>query len=98
MSGCLCQRVVVIRHATKNALIPVVTVLGQEVAFLVGGAVVIESIFGLPGLGRLLLDNIEFRDYPIVQGIVLLMAFAIVIINLVIDLSYAWLDPRIRYS
>ena len=92
------ERVVVVRHATKNALIPVVTVLGQEVAFLVGGAVVIESIFGLPGLGRLLLDNIEFRDYPIVQGIVLLMAFAIVIINLVIDLSYAWLDPRIRYS
>ena len=92
------ERAVVIRHATKNALIPVVTVLGQEVAFLVGGAVVIESIFGLPGMGRLLLESIDFRDYPIVQGIVLLMAFAIVMINLVIDLSYAWLDPRIRYS
>ena len=92
------ERVVIVRHATKNALIPVVTVLGQEVAFLAGGSVIVESVFGLPGVGRLLIESIDFRDYPIVQGIVFLVAATIVVINLVIDLSYAWLDPRIRYA
>lgn len=92
------ERVVVVRHATRNALIPVVTILGQEVAFLIGGSIVMEAIFGLPGIGLLLLDSISFRDYPLVQSIVVLMAFAIVIVNLLIDLSYAYLDPRIRYT
>jgi peptide/nickel transport system permease protein len=94
----LAERLVVFRHALKNALIPVVTLLGLQIAVVIGGAVVLESIFVIPGMGRYLLDAINSRDYPIVQALVLLFGIFIVFSNLIIDLLYAWLDPRIRYS
>jgi len=89
---------VIVRHALKNALIPVVTLLGLQLAFLVGGSVITESIFALPGLGRLLLESIAQRDYPIIQGVVVVVGFLVMFTNLAVDLSYAYLDPRIRYS
>ncbi len=89
---------VLVRHALKNALIPIVTVLGLQIAVLVSGAVVLESIFAVPGMGRYLLDAINNRDYPQVQGVVLIFAALIISANLVVDIMYAWLDPRIRYS
>ena len=92
------ERIVVIRHAIKNALIPVVTLIGLQLPILIGGAVIIENIFNLPGLGRLMLDALEIRDYPLVSGINLLFATAVVGINLMIDLIYAYLDPRVRYE
>jgi peptide/nickel transport system permease protein len=85
-------------HALKNALIPVVTLLGLQVSVLVSGTVVLESIFVVPGMGRWLLSAINDRDYPIVQAVVLIFAIVIIISNLIVDLMYAWLDPRIRYS
>jgi peptide/nickel transport system permease protein len=91
-------RAVVWGHALKNALIPVVTVMGIQVAFLLGGAVVIESVFSLPGLGRLTINAIQARDYPLVQAIVLIVAMLVVLVNLVVDLTYGWIDPRIRYG
>ena len=92
------ERVVVMRHAVKNALIPVVTVIGMQLPILVGGAVIIENIFNLPGLGRLMLVALNERDYPVVSGINLLFATAVLGINLVIDMIYPFLDPRVRYS
>ena len=92
------ERIVVIRHAIKNALIPVVTLIGLQLPILIGGAVIIENIFNLPGLGRLMLDALEIRDYPLVSGINLLFATAVVGINLMIDLIYAYLDTRVRYE
>ena len=92
------ERVVVIRHAVKNALIPVVTLIGLQLPLLVGGAVIMENIFNLPGLGRLLLVALEDRDYPVVSGVNLVFATAVVGINLMIDLIYPYLDPRVRYS
>lgn len=94
----LAEGFVVFRHALKNALIPVVTLLGLQVAVVVGGAVVLENIFVIPGMGRYLLDAISSRDYPIVQALVLVFALFIIFSNLIVDLLYAWLDPRIRYS
>jgi peptide/nickel transport system permease protein len=94
----LSQRFVLVNHALKNALIPIVTVLGLQVAVLVSGAVVLESIFALPGMGRYLLDAITNRDYPQVQAVTLIFAVLIISANLVVDIMYAWLDPRIRYS
>jgi peptide/nickel transport system permease protein len=91
------ERVVVLKHALKNAVIPVVTVLGLQVAAIAGGAVVIEWIFGIPGMGQFLVDAIVQRDYPVIQGINLLIVVIIVATNLVVDLAYAFLDPRIRY-
>ncbi|MBI3827479.1 MAG: ABC transporter permease [Candidatus Rokubacteria bacterium] len=88
---------VVGRHALKNALIPVVTVIGLQTGRLFGGAVVVETIFALPGLGRLAADSIFFRDFPMLQGVVLILALAVVLANLMTDLLYAFLDPRIRY-
>lgn len=92
------ERVVVTRHAIKNATIPVVTILGLEAGGLLGGTVIIESIFALNGVGKYLLESVILRDIFVVQSVVLLFATTYVIINLVVDLSYAWLDPRIRYS
>ena len=92
------ERIVVIRHALKNALIPVVTLIGLQLPILVGGSVIMENIFNLPGTGRLILDALEIRDYPVVSGINLLFATAVVGINLMIDLIYAYLDPRVRYE
>jgi ABC-type dipeptide/oligopeptide/nickel transport system permease component len=94
----LAERVVVYKHALKNALIPVVTVLGLQFGILLGGAVLTETVFAWPGVGRLLVDAILRRDYPIVQGTVMLLAFLFVIINLVVDVIYAFLDPRIHYQ
>jgi peptide/nickel transport system permease protein len=88
---------VLIRHALKNASLPVVTIIGIGFALLIGGAVVTESVFALPGLGRLTVDAIVRRDYPVIQGVLLVVAGVYVLINLVIDLLYAVLDPRIRY-
>jgi peptide/nickel transport system permease protein len=87
---------VVLGHALRNALIPVVTVLGLQYAFLLGGAVVVETVFGRPGIGRLAVDAILAKDFPVVQGTVLFTATIYVVVNLLVDLSYAWLDPRVR--
>jgi len=91
------ERVVVLKHALKNAIIPVVTVLGLQVAQIAGGAVIIETIFSLPGMGQLLVESIIQRDYPVIQGINLLVVMLIVATNLAVDLLYAVLDPRIRF-
>ena len=90
------ENVVIIRHATKNALIPVITWVGFQIPLLVGGAVVTETIFGLPGTGRLLVDALGERDYPVVTGVALIVAAFVVLVNLLVDLTYAWLDPRAR--
>ncbi len=92
------ERVVVMRHAVKNALIPVVSLIGLQLPILVGGAVIMENIFNLPGLGRLLLNALNDRDYPMVSGINLFFATMVVAINLLIDLIYPYLDPRVRYG
>ena len=92
------ERAVVIRHAVKNALIPVVSLIGLQLPILVGGAVIMENIFNLPGLGRLLLTALNDRDYPMVSGINLFFATGVVVINLMIDLVYGILDPRVRYE
>lgn len=89
---------VISRHAIKNAFIPVVTVIGLNVGSLLGGAVLTETIFAWPGVGRLVVDAIFARDYPLVQGVVLMIALLFVVVNLVVDVSYAYLDPRIRYG
>jgi peptide/nickel transport system permease protein len=85
------------RHALKNAFIPVLTLLGLQVSILVSGTVVLESIFVLPGMGRYLLEAVQYRDYPVIQGINLLFAGVIIMTNLLVDLCYGWLDPRVRY-
>ena len=92
------ERVVVIRHAIKNALIPVVTLIGLQLPILVGGAVIMENIFNLPGLGRLMLTALSDRDYPVISGINLFFGTVVVGINLIIDLVYGFLDPRVRYT
>ncbi|MEM7056843.1 MAG: ABC transporter permease [Pseudomonadota bacterium] len=92
------EKVIVNRHALKNAMLPVVTVIGIEFAFLMGGLVVTEQVFNLNGLGRLLVDSVTFNDYTMTQGIVMTIVLVFVVTNFVIDLMYAWLDPRIRYS
>ena len=89
---------VTIRHALPNAMIPVVTIIGVTFASLVGGTVIFERVFNLPGMGVYLLDAIQRRDYPVIQAVNLVIAAFIVIINLVVDISYSWLDPRIRYE
>jgi peptide/nickel transport system permease protein len=92
------ERSVIFSHAMKNALIPVITIVGLQVGTAVSGTIILETIFNMPGVGRFFVGAILQRDYPSVQGVVLVLATVIVIVNLMIDLSYAWLDPRIRYS
>ena len=92
----LAERIVIWRHALKNALIPMVTVLGLELGTLVGGVVVIEQVFGWSGIGWLALTAVKNRDYPLLQGIVLLVAIGVSLANLLADLSYIFLDPRLR--
>ncbi len=92
------ERVVIIRHAFKNALIPIVTLVGLQLPILVGGAVIMENIFNLPGLGRLLLFALNDRDYPTVSGVNLVLATVVIGVNLLIDLIYPYLDPRVRYE
>ena len=84
-------------HALKNAAVPIVTVIGIGIALLISGVVITETVFNIPGLGRLTVDAVLKRDYPIVQGLILVFAAVKVVINLMIDISYAFLDPRIRY-
>jgi len=91
-------RLVVFKHALRNALLPIITTIGLQFGSLLGGAVLTESVFSWPGVGRLLLDSIFFRDYPMVQGLVLLFAVTYIVINLLTDLLYAYVDPRIRYD
>jgi peptide/nickel transport system permease protein len=92
------EGLIIIRHAVKNALIPVVTILGIILRYVVGGSVVIEIVFNIPGIGRLAVDSAVAQDYPVIQGIILLIAAIVVVINLAVDLFYGWLDPRIRYE
>lgn len=92
------ERVVLSRHALKNAMLPVITLIGIQVGFLLGGTVVIESLFVLPGLGTLLVEGVLTKDFPLIQGIVLFFAVIIVVVNLVVDLSYGLFDPRVRYN
>ena len=94
----LAGRIVVYKHVLKNALIPVVTIVGGQLGVLLAGTVVVETIFALPGMGRLTVEAILYRDYPIVQTNVMLVASTLVTLNLLVDLTYAWLDPRIRYQ
>lgn len=92
----LSERVIVVRHVLKNALIPVVTLIGLQAAILIGGAVIIEQIFVIPGMGLLLLEAVSQRDYPIITGVFLIVGVAVVLINLLVDLSYGLLDPKVR--
>ena len=93
----LAERLVIWRHALKNAMIPVLTILGLQVGNLVNGAVITETVFAIPGVGRTTVDAIFFRDFPVLQGAVLMLTFAVLLANLVTDLAYGYVDPRIRY-
>ncbi len=93
----LWEKVVITRHAMKNAMLPVITVIGLEFAFLIGGLVVTEQVFNLNGLGMLFVESIARRDYTMTQALVLLVGFTFIVVNFLVDLLYAWLDPRIRY-
>ncbi|MGD9142850.1 MAG: ABC transporter permease [Dehalococcoidia bacterium] len=92
------ERLIVSRHTIKNALIPVITVVGVQVAFIFGGSVLIESVFNINGIGRLATQAVQNQDYLVVQAVTLIMAIMVVISNLIVDISYGWLDPRIRYD
>ena len=89
---------VVYRHAMKNALLPVLTIIGIQVSHILGGSVIMEQIFSLPGIGNYLIEGMGRRDYPVVQTLVMVFALWVVLINLGTDLMYGWLDPRIRYD
>ena len=92
------ERIVVVRHVIKNGLIPVITSLGMQVSYIFGGAVVIEVVFAIPGMGRLIMDGVLNKDYMVVQGGVLVVGAIVVIVNLMVDIAYGWVDPRIRYK
>jgi ABC-type dipeptide/oligopeptide/nickel transport system permease component len=94
----LLERVVIMRHALKNSMIPVATIIGPLFAALITGTFVTETIFGIPGMGRYFVTSITNRDYPVIMGTILLYAIVLVICNLLVDILYAWLDPRIRYN
>ena len=91
------EPLVVLRHALRNALVPVVTLVGLQAPLLIGGAVIVEQIFVIPGMGQLLLDAVNQRDYPIITGVFLVVGVAVMVINLLVDLSYGLLDPKVRY-
>ena len=92
------DRVIIIKHALKNALIPIVTIIGVQFGYLLGGAVLTETVFLYPGLGRLLVDSIKRRDYPVIQACIIFIATIFIILNLIVDLTYMYLDPKIRYE
>jgi peptide/nickel transport system permease protein len=92
------EQTVIYKHALRNALVPIVTIIGLQFGTLLGGAVLTETVFAWPGIGRLLIDSISFRDYPVIQGTVLLIAGGFVLVNLLVDITYAYLNPRIRYD
>jgi peptide/nickel transport system permease protein len=94
----LLEKVVIIKHALKNALIPVVTLLGLQLGFLFGGSVLVERVFNIPGMGRFLVQGATNKDVPVVQGCTLVIALAVVLVNLMVDISYGWFDPRIHYE
>jgi len=94
----LWEQAVIVKHALRNALLPIVTVIGLEFAFLIGGLVVTEQVFNLNGIGMLFVQSITNRDYTMTQALVLLVSFAFIFMNFLIDLLYAWLDPRIHYQ
>ena len=92
------ERIVVTRHAVKNALIPIITVLGMHVGFIFGGSVLVETVFNIPGIGRLMTEAVLGQDYQIIQACVLLIATTVVLSNLLVDISYVWIDPRMKYE
>jgi peptide/nickel transport system permease protein len=92
----LVERLVISKHALRNAMIPIVTIIGIETGSLLSGAVLTETVFALPGVGTMLVQSILARDYPVVQGFTLIIAIIFVVVNLIVDISYAYLDPRIR--
>ncbi|GAB1578233.1 MULTISPECIES: glutathione ABC transporter permease GsiC [Bordetella] len=92
------ERVVIIKHCLRNALIPVVTMMGLQFGFLLGGSIVVEAVFNWPGLGRLLVDSVNMRDYPVIQALVLLFSLEFILINLVVDMLYGYINPTIRYK
>jgi len=94
----LSEKMVIYKHAFRNAIIPVITIIGLQTGDLLAGAIIIENVFHLPGVGRLVFQAIGQRDLPVIQGVVLFIAFVIVIINFMTDLAYAYLDPRIRHE
>jgi peptide/nickel transport system permease protein len=91
------ERAIVTRHALRNGMIPVITIFGAQLGFLLGGSVVMETLFGLPGMGRLTLEAVRLRDYPVVQANVMVIGTIVILLNLLVDVTYGWLDPRIRY-
>ncbi len=94
----LSERVVIFRHALKNSLIPVITLMGVQLRNIVGGTVLIETVFNIPGMGRLAVDAMLSRDYAVVQGVILVISLVVCMANLIVDIAYGWLDPRIRYG
>ena len=90
------EMTILFRHALRNAAVPIVTVIGAGLAILIGGVVICESVFNIPGVGRLVFDAISKRDYPIIQGVMIFFSFVYVVVNMIIDLSYSIIDPRIR--
>jgi peptide/nickel transport system permease protein len=92
------EQVVIVKHALKNALIPIITVVGLQFGLLLGGAVLTETVFAWPGIGRLIVDSILARDYPVIQGTILIFGLLYILVNLVVDIIYAFIDPRIRYD
>lgn len=94
----LAEKVVLVRHALRNVAVPLVTVMGMQVGNLLGGAVIVETVFAWPGIGQLVISSIFFRDYPVVQGVLLLSSSLFILINLLVDITYTYLDPRIRFS
>jgi peptide/nickel transport system permease protein len=92
------ERMIVTRHALKNGLIPVVTLLGMSLSNIIGGSVLMETVYNIPGMGRMAVNAVFNHDYPVVQGFILLIAMTVLTVNLIVDISYGWLDPRIRYS
>ena len=94
----LSERMVLMGHALKNAAIPIVTLIGIDIPFLLGGAVVTETIFGWPGMGRLFIDHLDRYDTPVVMGILMMISLAVILSQLLTDITYGWLDPRIRYK
>jgi peptide/nickel transport system permease protein len=93
----LTERAVIVQHAVKNAFIPVITMIGNQLGMLIGGSVIVEQIFVLPGMGQLVLLALNDRDYPLIAALTLITAVFVMVANLLVDISYTWLDPRVRY-
>ena len=92
------EKLLVVRHALRNGLIPVITLIGLQAPLLIGGAVILEQIFVVPGMGLLLLEAVFQRDYPVISGVFLVVGVGVLVINLLVDLSYGWLDPKVRHE